>query len=187
MKVTEANVEQFINRFMNGETSNEEEAALYRFFQEDAVPEKLKVYKPMFAYFAGGMKEEDLPLHPTTVEFVPAKDVSSMEPVHNKKGGHLWKRFIIPLTAGIAACFIGVAGFIHYEKQQELYNSYSGSYVIEHGKRLSDIRAIMPELKRVEAHAEEADSRHQIGQVTKAVLSGIADPEVRAAAAEVLK
>lgn len=183
MKVTKDNVEQIINRFMEGETSNEEEAALYKFFQEEAIPEKLKMYKPMFAYFAGGLKEEDLPSH-KEVETSTAKVV----PLHHAPTVYQrWRRFIIPLAAGVAACFIGAVGFVHYEQKQTLYSSYSGSYVIEHGRKLSDIRQIMPKLKQVEMHADEAALQHQSDQLTKNVLNEIADPAVRAAAAEVLK
>lgn len=187
MKVTKENVEQVINRFMEGETSNEEEAALYGFFQEEAIPEKLKVYRPMFTYFAGGLKEEDLPTHEEvvrepSVKVVPITGVPRQISIY-----HCWRRVILPLAAGIAACFIGVGGFIHYEQEQHLYDSYSGSYVIDHGKRLSDIHAIMPKLRMVEAHADEATSRHQAEQITKNVLNEIADPAVRAAAAEALK
>lgn len=183
MKVTKDNVEQFINRFMEGETSNEEESALYNFFQEEAIPEKLKMYKPIFAYFAGGLKEEDLPLDKgdkiSSAKIVPLPRISS---VYRR-----WRKFIVPLVAGAAACFIGVIGLEHYEQKQNLYDSYSGSYVIEHGRRLSDIRTIMPKLKKVEIHADEAASQHQGDRLTQNVLNEIADPSVRAAAAEVLK
>lgn len=168
MKVTKDNVEQFIGRFMEGETSNAEEAALYKFFREENIPEKLKMYKPMFAYFEGGLKREEPLVH---------------EPHAQKR----WRRYILPVITGVAACFIGAVGFMHYEQKQNLYNSYSGSYVIEHGRRLSDIRQIMPKLKMVEMHADEAELQHRSDRLTKNVLNDIADPSIRAAAAEVLK
>lgn len=183
MKVTKENVEQLINRFMEGETCNEEEAALYKFFQEETVPDRLKVYKPMFAYFAGGMKDEDLPASHDSAKIV---NIDSA-PRKNTNVFNRWSKFILPLVVGLAACFTGVTFLVHYEQQQTLYNSYSGSYIIDHGKRLSNIRDIMPKLKVVEAHADEADSRHQTEQITRNVLNEIADPAVRAAAAEALK
>lgn len=186
MKVTEENVGQLINKFMEGETSNAEEAALYKFFKEGAVPDKLRVYKPMFAYFAGGMKEEDLP-GVTEEKRAPAVVVPLQGASPRPSWQHRWRRFVWPLAAGVAACFFGVTGFLHYEKQQDVYNSYSGSYVIEHGRRLSDIRSIMPRLQRVEAHADAADASHQTARVTQEVLGGIADPSVRAAAEEALR
>lgn len=187
MRVTNENVEQVINRFMEGETSNSEEAALYDFFQKDIVPERLKMYKPMFAYFAGGMREEDLPFSGEESGLSSAKIVAIDSLPHDDGKVHRWKRVVWPLVAGVAACFIGVTMFTRYEQRQDLYSSYSGSYVIEHGRRLSDISSIMPKLRSVEAHAEAAESRHEVEQVTKDVLGGIADPAVRAAAAEALK
>lgn len=181
MKVTKENVEQFIGRFMEGETTNEEEAALYEFFQEEDIPEKLRMYKPVFAYFAGGMRKEDLPSSGSSAKVVSTGNVQK-KTIYTR-----WRKFILPLAAGAAACFACVAGFVHYEQQQSIYNSYSGSYVIDHGRRLSDIRVIMPKLKMVEAHADEAASRHEAEQVTRNVLNEISDPEVRAAAEEALK
>lgn len=187
MRVTNENVEQVINRFLEGETTNQEEAALYDFFRQDSVPEKLKMYKPMFAWYAGGMKEEELPSAMNT-NAASTAEIVSIDSLPREDGKiHRWKRVLWPLIGGVAACFIGVTMFTHYERQQELYNSYSGSYVIEHGRRLSDIRSIMPKLKSVEAHADAADASHQAERITDNVLGEIADPAVRAAAAEVLK
>lgn len=182
MKLTKENVEQIINRFMNGETSNEEETALFKFFQNEVVPEHLRVYKPMFAYLAGGMKDEDLPGKNKSSEVVSIETASK-----SMRLSGYWRRFIIPLAAGVAACFIGVAVFTHYEQRQNLYNSYSGSYVIDHGRRLSDIHVIMPTLKSIEAQADQAEAQHQAAQITHNVLKDISDPAVRAAAAEALK
>lgn len=187
MRVTNENVEQVIDRFMEGQTSNAEEAALYRFFREEDIPERLKMYKPMFAYFAGGMKEEDLPSIGKN-KITSSTTLVPMESLPRENGKvWRWKRVVWPLVSGVAACFIGVTLFTHYEQQQELYSSYSGSYVIEHGRRLSDIRSIMPRLESVEAHADAAEARHQAAQVTANVLGEINDPSVRAAAAEALK
>ena len=38
MKLTPKNIEEYIDRFLEGETTNEEERAIYRFFREEEVP-----------------------------------------------------------------------------------------------------------------------------------------------------
>ena len=60
MEVTKNNIEEYIRRFMEGETTNAEEQAIYRFFRAKEVPEHLKPYTEMFAWYEEGMPEEEL-------------------------------------------------------------------------------------------------------------------------------
>ena len=61
MEITNKNIEEYIHRFMEGETTNAEEQAIYRFFQEGDIPTHLKPYSDMFAWYEEGMPEEKLP------------------------------------------------------------------------------------------------------------------------------
>jgi hypothetical protein len=45
------NIDELVNKYFEGETSEEEERRLRSFFASDKVPQRLAVYKPMFAYF----------------------------------------------------------------------------------------------------------------------------------------
>ena len=66
MVLTNKNIEEYIHRFMEGETTNAEEQAVYRFFRSGDVPEHLKVYAPMFAWYEEGMPEEKKEISITT-------------------------------------------------------------------------------------------------------------------------
>jgi len=44
-------IEQLIEQYFEGYTTAEEEAIIRRFFNSDRVPEHLRMYKPLFAYF----------------------------------------------------------------------------------------------------------------------------------------
>ena len=48
----EQNIHKLIERFLDGETTLEEERKLYAFFQEENVPEELKQYQEMFRGYA---------------------------------------------------------------------------------------------------------------------------------------
>ena len=61
MELTNKNIEEYINRFLDGETTNAEEQAIYRFFCTGNVPAHLKEYAPMFAWYEGGMQGEPKP------------------------------------------------------------------------------------------------------------------------------
>ncbi|MDH6305090.1 hypothetical protein M2459_002187 [Parabacteroides sp. PF5-5] len=45
------NIDDLLNKYFEGETSMEGERYLRTFFASDKVPQRLMIYKPMFAYF----------------------------------------------------------------------------------------------------------------------------------------
>lgn len=61
MELDKRNIEEYINRFLEGETTNAEEQAIYRFFHTGDVPSHLMGYAPMFAWYEGGMQGEPKP------------------------------------------------------------------------------------------------------------------------------
>lgn len=148
MELTNKNIEEYIHRFMEGETSNEEEKAIYRFFHTEEVPGHLKPYAPMFAWYEEGMPED-----------VPTE---GKEPEETKPS--FWKR--IPLAVwnvGIAAMLvIGVGlGMLSYfdEEKNEEWACYEGSYIEVNGKRISDVEKIMPFILETLAEAEQVEKR----------------------------
>ncbi len=55
-------IDRLLQRFFDGFTSLDEEAALERFFAESKrLPRRLERYRPMFAWYAGGMPVSALP------------------------------------------------------------------------------------------------------------------------------
>ena len=54
MELDKRNIEEYINRFLEGETTNAEEQAIYRFFHTGDVPSHLMGYAPMFAWLPEG-------------------------------------------------------------------------------------------------------------------------------------
>ena len=139
MEVTRNNIEEYIHRFMEGETTNAEEQAIYHFFRTGDVPEHLKPYADMFAWYEEGMPEEAEPSLPVSK---PA-----------------WKRLPLEIwSAGIAAMLvIGVGlGIVlsSDNSQHEEWACYEGSYVAVNGKRITDIETIMPIILETLAEAE---------------------------------
>ena len=138
MEITNKNIEEYIQRFMEGETTNAEEQAIYRFFHTNEVPEHLKPYTDMFAWYEEGMPEEKLP----TPQAHP-----------------LWKRIPLELwSMGIAAMLvigIGLGIILSFgDSTNEEWSCYEGSYVEVNGKRITDVEAIMPIILETLAEAE---------------------------------
>lgn len=57
MRYNETYIEQLLEKFMNGESSLEEEALLGDYFRGKDVPPRWEEYRQMFAFFDNGMKE----------------------------------------------------------------------------------------------------------------------------------
>ena len=122
-------IQQLIERFLEGETTNAEEQVLYDYFNGDDVADSLKSYREMFRWYAAGMPEREASLPKRTY----AK----------------W----LAIAASILL-LIGIGfGYRYYQEQQELYAIYEGSYIIRDGKKITDIKQILPELKATEQEA----------------------------------
>ena len=143
MEVTKNNIEEYIRRFMEGETTNAEEQAIYRFFRTEEVPEHLKPYTEMFTWYEEGMPEEEL---------------------SKPKAQPLWKRIPLEIwSTGIAAMLvigIGLGIVLSFgDNQHEDWSCYEGSYVEVDGKRITDIETILPIILETLKGAEEIEQR----------------------------
>ena len=143
MEVTRNNIEEYIHRFMEGETTNAEEQAIYRFFRTEEVPEHLKPYTDMFTWYNEGMPEEKL-------------SKPKIQP--------LWKRLPLEIwSMGIAAMLvigIGLGIVLSFDNgQHEEWSCYEGSYVEVDGKRITDIETILPIILETLKGAEEIEQR----------------------------
>ena len=69
-RYTQQHIQDLLDKFMNGLTTLEEEAALGDYFRTHEVPEEWEDYRQMFGYFDRGMEgelitpqEQEQPLH----------------------------------------------------------------------------------------------------------------------------
>lgn len=139
MQINNKNANEYIARFLNGETSCEEEQALYRFFASGRVPRNLRRYKPMFEWYSNGMKT------------APEEIISRQK--------HLRLKETVAFWSGVAAVVAIVAGAIFYLSQPlqsnaEKYCMYEGSYIEYNGHKISDLHIILPRLQQIEAESE---------------------------------
>ena len=153
MEITNKNIEEYILRFMEGETTNAEEQAIYRFFHTEEVPEHLKPYTDMFAWYEEGMPEEKLP---------------------KPKTRPLWVRIPLELwSMGIAAMLvigIGLGIVLSFgNSTNEEWSCYEGSYVEVNGKRITDVETIMPIILKTltEAEAIEKGIEERLAEIQR--------------------
>ena len=121
-------IEELIERFFEGQTSNTEEQLLYEFFAGNNVPKHLLNYKDVFAYLSTDIKEE-------------VSEIKSDIPVHliQRKRWLLW--------AGIAAAMLALVLLNPFLYGNKPFDPYEGSYIIRNGVRITDLDIIRPELE----------------------------------------
>jgi len=125
MKDKYKEIEDLLERFFEGGTSNMEEEQLYRFFAGRDIPEHLLRYKPVFSYFETGVKDEF---------------VEKVVPVRRLQRS---KWFIL---GGIAAALLALI-LLNLFYTQKPFNPYEGSYIVRNGVRITDPEIIRPELE----------------------------------------
>nr|WP_270224561.1 hypothetical protein [Phocaeicola massiliensis] len=160
MELTNKNIEEYINRFLDGETTNAEEQAIYRFFCTDNVPAHLKEYAPMFAWYEGGMQGEPKPQAMEDTKVEKRKTFSLRIPVT------AW-------SAGIAAMVVVTLGLglLVFSGQNlaknHKWSCYEGSYIEVNGKRITDVKKIMPCIIETLEYANEVEqlARQRIDEI----------------------
>lgn len=111
------NIEELLNKYFEGETTCEEERELRCFFTQEIIPEHLKEYAPLFAFFEKENKQAKIAHTDYTSRKVTLR------------------RRIIYCMSGIAAgvlLLLGIAG-IHRH-----FNTMPDNYVIIDGKCYTD-------------------------------------------------
>lgn len=127
-------IEELIERFFEGMTSNEEEKELYKFFSSNEIPEHLKKYKPVFEYFEQGIVDE-------TNKNEDIKTIQQQESPKNRK------RLIYTVSGIAASILIVLSGYYLFNKDSAEFNPYEGSYIVRNGVRITDMNIIQSELE----------------------------------------
>ena len=132
MKEKNETIETLLERFFEGQTSNEEEQQLYLFFRQEEIPDELIRHQPIVTYFESGLAE-DL----GCTEHNPALPFR----VSNRK-----KQWI--LWCSIAASFLIIlCTTLFFLNNTDTFDPLEGSYIIRNGVRITDLDLIRPELE----------------------------------------
>lgn len=137
----EKEIQQLIERFLEGETTNAEEQMLYDYFNGRDVADSLKPYQEMFRWYAARMPEQKA--NPKKRTYAKWLSIAAS----------------ILLLVGIGF------GYRYYQEQQELYAIYEGSYIVRDGVKNSDIKQILPELQATEQEVANALKQQNNNQV----------------------
>ena len=166
-------IEALILRFLDGDTSLDEEQQLYAYFaQTEEVDEALRPYAEYFRDLA-------------TLQPVEATSCPRITP----QRPHRWLRTVAAMAASVALLMGGVWGY-RLHKAHLLAQRYAGSYMIVNGKRCDDLLKIEGHIKQTlrDGHQAEQlmDGQALIDQAEQEVLQSVGDSAQREELKEIL-
>ena len=133
--IDRCNIDQYEERFSAGDTTAAEEEAIYRFFAAGKIPRHLRRYKKMFAWYAGRM-----PYDPSEILSIKQK---------RREKAIFWSAAaaVAAIVTSLSFALINNSSSIQRE-----YKIYEGSYVEVDGRKIRDLRVIMPQIRKIESH-----------------------------------
>ena len=144
-------IEQLVEKFLDGRTTNAEERELYAWFRSNDVGEEWAELKAMFAWYEAGMPEQE-------AEQKPQLELRASRP--ERRG--LW--IAVGAVAGVAASLV-VALMVWLTFDNSQHNDlsiYAGSYIVDGGVRYdniedieNDIEEMLERAERIEQSADE--------------------------------
>lgn len=177
-------IDLLISRFLDGETSLDEEKALYAFFSRPDVPEELEPYRRMFGWYSS-LASAGEAMQPT--------DITTALPAAMPTGKRPRFRLLRPWQWGAVAAMLAllftVGFFLRTPSIPEEYLAYEGSYIVRDGKKITDLRIVVPEILRTQQVVDEsldainATFEETDGAFDAAVISSydLSDPTVKEA------
>ncbi len=166
--LSDDNARRLTQEFLDGSTTIEQEQTLYRYYATRHIASDLECYRPMFEWYVQ-LEKQSRP---------------------DEVGRPRRKRFIAAAAAIAVLALVG-AGLLFAPTPSSgdlsLERMYAGSYIIRDGKKITDIKQILPELRRADQYVDStlnAQSPMTDYDFEKALirdaLSNINDPEIKA-------
>ena len=132
IRYTKEYIGKLLDKYMDGTSTLDEEAILSEYFRGKDIPQEWEDYRQLF------QEIEEMRPQPQTIK---------------SRMGRSYKWIAIAASLLI---LVGIGfGVRQYQDQQEQYAIYEGSYIIRDGKKITDIKQILPELKATEQEVSE--------------------------------
>ncbi len=142
--INDNNISQWVERFLDGETTCAEEQELYRYFSRRDLPAGMEQHREMFAWYSslGAGNNEKL------LENATGKADKSIKARLLRMRPWQWISVAASIAVLIAIWFTfrpsGASDL------SEEYMAYEGSYIIRDGKKITDLNIVVPEILRHE-------------------------------------
>ena len=140
MKEDYLKIKNLLERFFEGQTTNDEEQLLYDFFERDDLPDEWLQYKPVMKYFESGLADEIVDSEQTDM---PPLQIEKKNVISLAKMRKYWITW-----SGIAASILLILfTTLYLFTDNDPVDPFAGSYIIRNGVRITDLDLIRPELE----------------------------------------
>lgn len=136
-------IEELLERFFEGRTSNEEERALYDFFARADLPPGLESYKELFGYFEKGI----------AVEFREMPELTLPSETSSPNKRKIGWAVVLVVAASILALLVNT----FLSSREDPFNPYEGSFIVHNGQHITDPERIQREIGRMEVRQERME------------------------------
>jgi len=143
-----------INRFFDGDTSNEEERELSILLSEEELPPELMSYKSLFAYFETDLEQELCKIKTSSdisdSEFIEITKISHKEVKLRRRlfsNPGMRKRLLFSGVAALLFVFLSVTAYHIIADNSNDFDPYEGSFIVKNGVKITDLSQIRPELE----------------------------------------
>lgn len=155
-----------IGKFFEGETSVDEEKALYVYFRSGRVAPEMEKYRSLFCGFSS----------------IDTSGVCVSDKRKTRSRAFGYRKAIAGLAAAVAVVFGGPALYYRYY-DKHLSALYGGSYIVVNGERVDNLRSIRKEIKETLCAAslieDKAYANNTIAEVEQNVLNSISSEKER--------
>lgn len=161
--MTDDEARRLTDLFLDGATEPDQEHRLYVYYAGTRVADDLLCYKAMFAMYAS-LGRDDADIRPR-------------------------RRGYLSVAAAIAVlAVVGSVVITHdHGDQNDFERVYAGSYIIRDGKKITDLKKIMPAIHRADCYVDsvmrQVDALYPDdteSEILEKALAGIADPQLKA-------
>lgn len=168
----EKDIARLIERFLDGTTTATEERQLYRYFASSRVAPQWEAYREMFQDYAALDAEQGLA-------------------APNRTGRRLRLWHVVAGVAAVGLLLFGTVTLLRIQETRMLQRHYGGSYVIENGRRIDDLRVIAPNVRSTLVYAASVEQQvetdaERMRQTERDVLDNISDPQMRQSVMKIL-
>lgn len=155
MNIDSHNIDELLNRFFDGDTTCAEDRALQAYFADtDTLPEHLRQYAPMFAWYADGMPTE------------PGAELKPAAAPRRRAG---IKPLLWWASTAAAVAIVFAAGWQRHTDaatDNMLARQYEGSYTEVNGVINTDIADIKAEIDITQLEAQRIERELEAASLT---------------------
>ena len=117
--MSEEELKRLIEKYYNGESTEEEEIALKVFFRKGNVPEGFDAEKEIFSYYA---ESQDVP--EPSIDF-EARILAGIDASERERGSQNVRRYLIPILSAAAGILILTGSYFFFMKRAESVDTFA--------------------------------------------------------------